>query len=334
VPATRSPRQNHLLAALPAEVYERLLPHLQIAPMSLGWPVYEIGDQMEKMYFPTTCIVSLLHAMKDGTPAEIALVGNDGVVGTAVFMGGSITPTRGVVQSAGHAYVIKSEVVRDEFDRGGPLQALMLRYTQALITQMTQTAVCNRMHTVEQQLTRWLLLSLDRLSSNKLLMTQRLIADMLGSRKGAVEALEKMQKSGLIEYDRGCIIVPDRKKLEAHVCECYAVVKGEFDRLLPRNRNLFGTASPSAPAQRRAQSDRPGRRIADAREQTGAASPGAQTQRRNQSDRRAHRRTGEARQPIGVTLPSAQAQRRSQPDRRGGRNGDAGELHASRRRSG
>jgi CRP-like cAMP-binding protein len=323
VSSPQSPRQNHLLAALPAEVYARLLPHLQVTPMPLGWPVYEIGDQMEKMYFPTSCIVSLLHTMKDGTPAEIALVGSDGVVGTAVLMGGSITPTRGVVQSAGHAYVIESEVLRDEFQLGGPLQQLLLRYTQALITQMTQTAVCNRHHSVEQQLSRWLLLSLDRLSSNKLLMTQRLIANMLGSRQGAMEALEKMQKAGLIEYDRGCIIVPDRQKLEAHVCECYAVVKAEFDRLLPRNGNLFGGASPRALTPRRSQFGRNGRRMADAREQFGAASPG-ETQRRTQPDRRA-RRSGDTREELGAAPPRALTQRRTQSDRSGRRIDDARE---------
>ena len=297
----QSPRQNHLLAALPAEVYERLLPQLQIAPMPLGWPVYETSGQIEKVYFPTTSIVSLLHIMKDGKPAEIALVGNDGVVGTAVFMGGLSTPTRGVVQSAGHAYAIKSDVLRDEFRLGGPLQELLLRYTQALITQMTQTAVCNRHHSVEQQLTRWLLLSLDRLTSNKLLMTQRLIADMLGSRKGAIRTLEKMQKAGMIKYDRGCIIVPDRKKLEAHVCECYAVVRAEFDRLLPRNRNLFGEAPP-ATTQRRTQPDRREHRTGDAPELVGAAAPAA-AQKRAQSDRR-ERRTGDARELIGARRPA------------------------------
>ena len=302
-----NPRQNHLLAALPAEVYERLLPELQIAPMPLGWPVYETSGQIEKVYFPTTSIVSLLHIMKDGKPAEIALVGNDGVVGTAVFMGGLSTPTRGVVQSAGHAYAIKSDALRDEFRLGGPLQELLLRYTQALLTQMTQTAVCNRHHSVEQQLSRWLLLSLDRLTSNKLLMTQRLIADMLGSRKGAIKTLEKMQKAGMLEYDRGCIIVPDRKKLEAHVCECYAVVKKEFDRLLPRSRNSFGAALPDA-TQRRTQTDRRERRTGDARELIGAASPDA-TQRRTQPDRRG-RGIGDARELIGAAWPGALTQRR------------------------
>jgi len=245
MPEPHSPRQNHLLAALPAEVYERLLPQLQITPMLLGWSVYESGGRMDKVYFPTTCVVSLLHTMKDGTPAEIALVGNDGVVGIAVFMGGSSTPTRGVVQSAGHAYAIESEALREEFRLGGPLQQLLLRYTQALITQMTQTAVCNRHHSVEQQLSRWLLLSLDRLSSNRLLMTQGLISDMLGGHQGAIEALEILQQAGLIEYDRGCIIVPDRKRLEGHVCECYSVVKTEFDRLLPRPDTRYRKTNPS-----------------------------------------------------------------------------------------
>ena len=238
-----SPRQNRLLSALPAEVYERLLPHLQITPMLLGWSVYESGGQMDSVYFPTTCIVSLLHTMQDGTPAEIALVGNDGVVGIAVFMGGLSAPTRGVVQNAGHAYAVKSDALREEFHLGGPLQELLLRYTQALITQMTQTAVCNRHHTMSQQLSRWLLLSLDRLSSNRLLMTQGLISDMLGGYQGAIEALETLQQAGLIEYDRGTIIVPDRKKLEGYVCECYAVVKTEFDRLLPYQKSAFSAAA-------------------------------------------------------------------------------------------
>ena len=245
MPEPHSPRQNHLLAALPAEVYERLLPQLQIAPMALGCVVYESGDPMNNVYFPTTSIVSLLHTMQDGKPAEIALVGNDGVVGIAVFMGGVSTPTRGVVQNAGHAYAIKSEALRKEFHLGGPLQELLLRYTQALITQMTQTAVCNRHHSVEQQLSRWLLLSLDRLSSNRLLMTQGLISDMLGGHQGAIEALEILQQAGLIEYDRGCIIVPDRKRLEGHVCECYSVVKTEFDRLLPRPDTRYRKTNPS-----------------------------------------------------------------------------------------
>jgi CRP-like cAMP-binding protein len=242
LPNQHSPRQNHLLAALPAEVHARLLPRLQIAPLLLGSPVYESGDRMENVYFPTTSIVSLLHVMKDGTPAEIALVGNDGVVGIAVFMGGLSTPTRGVVQNAGHAYAIKSDALREEFRLGGPLQELLLRYTQALITQMTQTAVCNRHHSIEQQLSRWLLLSLDRLPTNRLLMTQGLISDMLGGHQGAIEALEKLQQAGLIEYDRSCIIVPDRKKLETYVCECYAVVKAEFDRLLPHKKLAFPAA--------------------------------------------------------------------------------------------
>jgi CRP-like cAMP-binding protein len=245
MPEPHSPRQNHLLAALPAEVYERLLPELQITPMLLGWAVYESGDPMDNVYFPTTCVVSLLHTMTDGTPAEIALVGNDGVVGIAVFMGGSSTPTRGVVQNAGHAYAIKSEALREEFRLGGPLQQLLLRYTQALITQMTQTAVCNRHHSVEQQLSRWLLLSLDRLPTNRLLMTQGLISDMLGGHQGAIEALEILQQAGLIEYDRGCIIVPDRKRLEGYVCECYSVVKTEFDRLLPRPDTRYRKTNPS-----------------------------------------------------------------------------------------
>jgi len=234
MPEPHSPRQNHLLAALPAEVYERLLPQLQIAPMLLGWSVYESGGRMDKVYFPTTCVVSLLHTMKDGTPAEIALVGNDGVVGIAVFMGGSSTPTRGVVQNAGHAYAIESEALREEFRLGGPLQQLLLRYTQALITQMTQTAVCNRHHTVAQQLSRWLLLSIDRLPTNELTMTEGLIANMLGVRQeGVTGVATQLQNEGLIRYEDGRITVLDRPGVEARACECYAVVRKEFDRLLP-----------------------------------------------------------------------------------------------------
>ena len=234
MPGPQSPRQNHLLAALPAAEYARLRPELQIAPLPLGWPVHEAGGKLDYMYFPTTSVVSMLHVMQDGASTEIALVGNDGVVGIALFMGGLTMPTRAVVQNAGHAYVLKSEVIQEEFERAGPLHRLLLRYTQALIAQMTQTAVCNRLHTLEQQLCRWLLLSLDRLPSNKLVMTHGLIADMLGvSLEGAMEALAKLQQSALIDYTRSSVIVRDRQKLQAHVCECYAVVKAEFDRLLP-----------------------------------------------------------------------------------------------------
>jgi len=229
-----TPKQNHLLDALPAEDYARLLPDLELIPMPLGWAVHESGGQMGYVYFPTTSIVSLLYVMEDGASAEIAIVGNEGLVGIALFMGGETTPSRAVVQSAGHAYRLKSAVLKNEFERGGALQHLLLRYTQAMITQMAQTAVCNRHHSLEQQLCRWLLLSLDRLSSNVLIMTQELIANMLGVRReGVTEAAGTLQADGLIHYSRGKITVLDRPRLEQRVCECYAVVKKEFDRLLP-----------------------------------------------------------------------------------------------------
>jgi CRP-like cAMP-binding protein len=229
-----NPRQNHLLAALPPQDYERLLPNLELAHLPLGWAVYEAGGELGYVYFPTTSIVSLLYVMNDGAAAEIALTGCEGLVGIALFMGGETTPSRAVVQSAGHGYRLKAAVLKTEFDQGGTLQHLALRYTQALITQMAQTAVCNRHHSVEQQLCRWLLLSLDRLPSNQLTMTQELIANMLGVRReGVTEAAGKLQKAGLIHYSRGHIAVLDRPGLEARVCECYAVVKKEYDRLLP-----------------------------------------------------------------------------------------------------
>jgi len=228
------PRQNHLLAALPADEYARLFPHMELVPMPLGNALYESGMQMRHVYFPTTCIVSLLYVMEDGSSAEIAVVGNEGLVGVSLFMGGETTPSRAVVQSAGHAYRLKGQLLKDEFYRAGPMQRLLLRYTQSLLTQMAQTAVCNRHHSVDQQLCRWLLLSLDRLSSNVLTMTQELIANMLGVRReGVTEAAGKLQRAGLINYSRGKITVLDRPGLEARVCECYAVVKKENDRLLP-----------------------------------------------------------------------------------------------------
>ncbi len=231
--ASRTPKENHLLAALPAADYERLLPNLERVPVELGWALYESGSHQGYVYFPTTSIVSLLYVMHDGSSAEIAIVGNEGVVGISLFMGGETTPSRAVVQSAGYAFRLKGSILKSEFERGGPLQYLLLRYTQALITQMAQTAVCNRHHSVEQQLCRWLLLSLDRLPSNELAMTQELIANMLGVRReGVTEAAGKLQSAGLIQYSRGKIIVLDRPKLEARVCECYAVVKRETDRLL------------------------------------------------------------------------------------------------------
>ena len=235
MPRPNKPQQNHLLAALPAADYERLLPSLELVPLPLGWVVYEAGRKQGYVYFPTTAIVSLLYVMEDGASAEIAVVGNDGLVGIALFMGGETTPSRAVVRSAGHAYRLKAALLKKEFERGGPLQHLLLRYTQALITQMAHTAVCNRHHSVEQQLCRWLLLSLDRLSSNELKMTQELIANMLGVRReGVTEAAGHLQKDGLIHYSRGRITVLDRPALETRVCECYAVVRKENIRLLPR----------------------------------------------------------------------------------------------------
>jgi CRP-like cAMP-binding protein len=228
------PSQNHLLAALPEEEYARLLPNLEWVPLPLGESLSEPGEQMRHVYFPTTAIVSLLYVMEDGASAEIAVVGNEGIVGVSLFMGGETTTSRAVVQSAGHGYRLSGQLLKDAFFRAGPMQRLLLRYTQALLTQMAQTAVCNRHHSVDQQLCRWLLLSLDRLNSNELVMTQELIANMLGVRReGVTEAAGKLQQAGLIEYHRGHITVLDRPGLEAHACECYAVVKKEFDRLLP-----------------------------------------------------------------------------------------------------
>jgi CRP-like cAMP-binding protein len=229
-----NPLQNHLLAALPEDEYARLLPNLELVPMPLGHVLHESGMPMRHVYFPTTSIVSLLYVMEDGASAEIAIVGNEGVVGVALFMGGESTTSRAVVQSAGHAYRMKGQLLKDEFYHAGPMQRLLLRYTQALLTQMAQTAVCNRHHTLDQQFCRWLLLSLDRLSANELVMTQELIANMLGVRReGVTEAAGNVQRAGLIKYNRGHITVLDRAGLEARTCECYAVVKKEFDRLLP-----------------------------------------------------------------------------------------------------
>ena len=234
MPTQQTPRQNQLLAALPAADYERLLPHLEPVALPLGLVVFESGGKLRHLYFPATGIVSLLYAMESGTSTEIAVIGNEGVVGIALFMGGESTPSRAVVQSAGHGFRLNASVLKTEFELGGPLQHLLLRYTQALISQMTQTAVCNRHHSVDQQLCRWLLLSLDRLSSYELTMTQELIANMLGVRReGVTEAAGKLQEAGLIRYSRGRITVVDRPKLEKRVCECYSVVKREMDRLLP-----------------------------------------------------------------------------------------------------
>lgn len=229
------PKDNWLLAALPVEVFDRLRPDLNRVAMPLGKVIYEPGAQLEHVYFPAPgCIVSMLYVMEDGASAEIAVVGDEGMVGIALFMGGGHTPSRALVQSAGQAFQLKGQALKKEFERHSELQHLLLRYTQALITQMSQTAVCNRHHSVEQQLCRWLLLSLDRLSNNELAMTQELIANMLGVRReGVTEAAGRLQAQGLISYRRGNITVLDRPGLEAQVCECYAVVKKEYDRLLP-----------------------------------------------------------------------------------------------------
>jgi CRP-like cAMP-binding protein len=229
-----TPRQNHLLDALPAQDYERIAAHLELVPLTLGDVLYEPGIKLRYVYFPTTAIVSLLYVMENGASAEIAIVGNEGILGISLFMGGETTPSRAVVQSAGYGYRLRAQLLKDEFGRFGPFLHLLLRYTQALITQMAQTAVCNRHHSVDQQLCRWLLLSLDRLSSSELSMTQELIANMLGVRReGVTEAAGKLQQAGLIHYRRGRITVLDRPRLEARCCECYQVVKTEFDRLLP-----------------------------------------------------------------------------------------------------
>ena len=213
---------------------------MDLVKLALGEVLYESGEQLHHVYFPTTAIISLLYVMENGASAEIAIVGNEGILGISLFMGGETTPSRAVVQSAGFGYRLKASLIKSEFNRAGQVQRLLLRYTQALITQMAQTAVCNRHHTVEQQLCRWLLLSLDRLASDELTMTQELIANMHGVRReGVTEAASKLQKAGLIKYTRGKITVIDRPNLELRCCECYEVVKLEFDRLLP---SLHGIA--------------------------------------------------------------------------------------------
>jgi CRP-like cAMP-binding protein len=233
LPIVHSTTQNHILAAFPTAEYERLAPHLELVPMPLGQVLCESGAQLHHVYFPTTAIISMLYVLEDGASAEIAVVGNEGILGISIFMGGETTPSRAVVRSAGFGYRLKADLLRDEFNRAGPVLRLLLRYTQALITQMTQTAVCNRHHSVEQQLCRALLLTLDRLSSSSVTMTQELIANMLGVRReGVTEAAGNLQRAGLISYRRGHIEVLDRPGLEKAVCECYAVVKVEFDRLL------------------------------------------------------------------------------------------------------
>jgi CRP-like cAMP-binding protein len=228
-----NPNQNHLVAALPTAEFERLAPHLELVAMRLGEVLYESGGKLSHVYFPTTAIVSLQYIMESGASAEIAGVGNEGILGISLFMGGETTPSRAVVQTAGHGYRLKAPLMMQEFNRAGLMLRLLLRYTQALITQMAQTAVCNRHHSVEQQLCRWLLLTLDRLPANELTMTQELIAGMLGVRReGITEAAGHLQQAGYIRYRRGHITVLDRPGLESRVCECYAVVKKEFDRLL------------------------------------------------------------------------------------------------------
>jgi CRP-like cAMP-binding protein len=228
------PTFNLLLAALPAAERARWASQLEPVNMALGHVLYESGTRLSHVYFPTTSIVSLLYVMENGASAEIAVVGQEGIVGISLFMGGESTPSRAVVQSAGQGLRLKANLMMQEFNRGGPVMHLLLRYTQALITQMAQTAVCNRHHSLDQQLCRWLLLSLDRLQSNQLVMTQELIANMLGVRReGVTEAAGQLHKAGLIRYQRGHITILDRAGLERRTCECYAVVKKEYDRLLP-----------------------------------------------------------------------------------------------------
>jgi CRP-like cAMP-binding protein len=228
------PRVNHLLASLPEPDYQRLAVQLERVPMPLGMAVYESGGAQGFVYFPADSIVSLLYVLEDGASTEIAVTGNEGLVGISLFMGGESTPSRAVVQSAGHGFRVRGAALKRVFESSGNVQHLLLRFTQALITQMTQTAVCNRHHAVDQQLCRWLLLMLDRLSSSEVLMTQELIANMLGVRReGVTEAAGKLQDEGLIEYRRGRIRVLDRRRLEARVCECYSVVRREYERLLP-----------------------------------------------------------------------------------------------------
>ncbi|MDO8207676.1 MAG: Crp/Fnr family transcriptional regulator [Gallionella sp.] len=233
IPTGHDPKQNQLLAALTAEVFERISPHLELVAMPLGEVLYESGGQLQHVYFPITAIVSLHYILENGAMAEIAGVGNEGVLGTALFMGGNTTTSRASVYTGGHGYRLNARLMMEEFNRAGLMMRLMLRYTQALMTQMSQTAVCNRHHTVEQQLCRWLLLTLDRLPSNELTMTQELIASMLGVRReGITETAGNLQRLGLISYRRGHITVLDRSGLELHACECYLVVRKEFHRLL------------------------------------------------------------------------------------------------------
>ena len=239
--AGHTPNQNHLLASLPAEIFERVSPNLELVAMPLGEVVCESGGQLQYVYFPTTAILSLHYVMEDGSTAEIAGVGNEGVLGVSLFMGGNTTPSRTTVQTGGWGYRLKARLMVEEFNRAGPMMRLMLRYTQALMAQMSQTAVCNRHHSVEQQLCRWLLLTLDRLTSNELTMTQELIAGMLGVRReGITEAAGHLQQAGIIRYRRGHITVLDRAGLETRTCECYNVVRKEFHRLLSELHNDKG----------------------------------------------------------------------------------------------
>lgn len=235
MPAARDdPRQNYLLGAIPIVEWDRFSPHFKHVTLALGDVLYESNSAQPFVYFPTDSIVSLLYVMENGSSAEIAIVGNEGLVGIALFMGGQTTPSRAVVQSAGSAFAVKAQIIREEFFRAGAVQQLFLRYTQALVTQMAQTAACNRHHVVDQQLCRWLLMSLDRLGSDEVSMTQELIANMLGVRReGVVDAAGKLQRAGIIQYSRGKIRVIDRHRLERAACECYEVVRKEFARLLP-----------------------------------------------------------------------------------------------------
>jgi CRP-like cAMP-binding protein len=244
--ASHNASQNHLIAALPPAEYERLAPHLELVPLLLGDVLYEPGEELKHAYFPTTGIVSLHYVTESGASAETAGVGNEGVVGISLFMGGDTTPSSAVVQTAGHGYRLEARRLKEEFKRGGVTQHLLLRYTQALITQVTQTAVCNRHHSVEQQLCRWLLLTLDRVSSRELVMTQELVASMLGVRReGVTEAAGKLKNAGLISYRRGHISVLERDGLETRVCECYGVVKKEIGRLLSDVRHRQNLATPA-----------------------------------------------------------------------------------------
>jgi CRP-like cAMP-binding protein len=251
--SAHSPKKNHLLAALPEENYRRLLPELELVAMPLGWVIYESGGRLSYLYFPISGIVSLLYVTNSGASSEIAITGKEGLVGISLFMGGETTTSSAVVQTAGHAYRLDRRRLRQEFERGGLLQRLLLRYTQALMTQMSQTAACNRHHSVEQQLCRWLLLTQDRVAQRELVITQELIAGMLGVRReGVTEAAGNLQRAGCISYRRGHISVLDRAALEARSCECYALVKKEIARLLSDVQyRQEGLAEESAPAARR-----------------------------------------------------------------------------------